>query len=275
MDPVQQNRNAMINAQIARTPPDVRAAIVAAGLADAKTVLPVPYWSTVRVAGTVAANTLTVDTTARKAFQYAVGQDMTIAGFTGTVAQFSDTNLLRAGETLDNADVWIWGLAAELCTNSEPALAARLWRDCVVEMSLNGTQSIKLGTLGMFPSAGGLYGVGQSALLIPNFETTGQGIDGGPGAPFGALANGNPMGGNFLKFPQPFKWGAVGNGGADASLSVIVTPTRQITIPLAATRAAGAGVAPYTQPATGDRGTFCDIRFRLVSVAVSRRSQNV
>lgn len=275
MDPVQQNRNAMINAQIARTPPDVRAAIVAAGLADAKTVLPVPYWSTVRVAGTVAANTLTVDTTARKAFQYAVGQDMTIAGFTGTVAQFSDTNLLRAGETLDNADVWIWGLAAELCTNSEPALAARLWRDCVVEMSLNGTQSIKLGTLGMFPSAGGLYGVGQSALLIPNLETTGQNVDGGPGAPFGSLANGNPMGGNFLKFPQPFKWGAVGNGGADASLSVIVTPTRQITIPLAATRVAAAGVAPYTQPSTGDRGTFCDIRFRLVSVAVSRRSQNV
>lgn len=275
MDPVQQNRNAMINAQIARTPPDVRAAIVAAGLADAKTVLPVPYWSTVRIAGTVAANTLTVDTTARKAFQYAVGQDMTIAGFSATVAQFADTNLLRAGETLDNADVWIWGLAAELCPNSEPALAARLWRDCVVEMSLNGTQSIKLGTLGMFPSAGGLYGVGQSALLLPPENVTGQNADGGPGASFGSLANGNPMGGNFLKFPQPFKWGAVGNGGADASLSVIVTPTRAITIPLAATRAAGAGVGAYTQPSTGDRGTFCDIRFRLVSVAVSRRSQNV
>lgn len=275
MDPVQQNRNAMINAQIARTPPDVRAAIVAAGLADAKTVLPVPYWSTARIAGTVAANTLTVDTTARKAFQYAVGQDMTIAGFSGTVAQFSDTNLLRSGETLDNADVWIWGLAAELCTNSEPALAARLWRDCVVEMSLNGTQSIKLGTLGMFPSAGGLYGVGQSALLLPAENVTGQGADGGPGAAFGSLANGNPMGGNFLKFPQPFKWGAVGNGGADASLSVIVTPTRAISIPLAATRAAAAGVGAYTQPVTGALGTFVDIRFRLVSVAVSRRSQNV
>ena len=275
MDPVQANRNAMINAQIARTPPDVRAAIVAAGLADAKTVLPVPYWSTARIAGTVAGNVLTVDTTARKAFQYAVGQDMTIAGFSSTVAQFSDTNLLRSGETLDNADVWIWGLAAELCTNSEPALAARLWRDCVVEMSLNGTQSIKLGTLGMFPSAGGLYGVGQSALLLPAENVTGAGADGGPGTPFGSLANGNPMGGNFLKFPQPFKWGAVGNGGADASLSVIVTPTRQITIPLAATRAAAAGVGAYTQPATGAIGTFCDIRFRLVSVAVSRRSQNV
>lgn len=275
-NPVQQNRTAMINAAIARVPADVRAAIVADGLGEAKTVLPVPYWSTVRVAGTVAANVLTVDTTSRKAFQYAVGQPMDIAGFpAATIAQFCDTNLLRAGETLDNANVWLWGLAAELCTNSEPALAARLWRDCTVELSLNGTQSIKLGTLGMFPGAGGLYGQGQSALLLPPEPTTGMNADGGPGATFGTVSNGNPMGGNFLKFPQPFKWGAVGDGGADASLSVIVTPNRQITIPLAATRAAGAGVGAFTQPSTGDRGTFCDIRFRLISVAVSKRSQNL
>lgn len=275
MNPVQSAQQAAINRQIAATPPAVRAAIAAAGLEDARSVLPIPYWSTARIAGTVAANTLTVDTTARKAFQYSVGQDMTVAGFSATTATFAETNLLRAGETLDNADVYIWGLAAELCSNSEPALAARLWRDCVVELSLNGTQSIKLGTLSMFPSAGGLYGVGQSALLIPNFETTGANADGGPGAPFGSMANGNPMAGNFLKFPQPFKWSSVGGGGADASLSVIVTPQRAITIPLAATRAAAAGVAPYTQPSTGDRGTFCDVRFRLVSVAVSKRSVNI
>jgi hypothetical protein len=275
MNPIQANEAAQVAAQIARVPAHVRAAIVNAGIADARTVLPVPYWSTVRVGGTVAANTLTVDTTARKAFQYAVGQDMTIAGFTSTTAGFADTNLLRAGETLDNSDVWIWGLAAELCPNSEPALAARLWRECIVELSLNGTQSIKLGTLGMFPGAGGLYGVGQSALLIPDLATAGRGVDGGAGAAFGSMSNGNPMGGNFLKFPQPFKWGAVGNGGADASLSVIVTPTRAITIALAATRAAAAGEQAWTQPTTGNAGTFCDIRFRLVSVAVSRRSQNI
>lgn len=276
MNPVQANQAALLAAQIAATPAHVRAAIVNAGLDDARTVLPVPYWSTCRVAGVVAANALTVDTTSRKAFQYAVGQDMQIAGFTaGTSATFSETNLLRAGETLDNADVWIWGLAAELCTNSEPALAARLWRDCIVELSLNGTQSIKLGTLGMFPSAGSLYGVGQSRALLPAENVTGGGPDGGPGTSIGFLANGNPMAGNFLKFPQPFKWGSVGGGGADAQLSVIVTPTRAIAIPLAATRAAAAGVGAYTQPATGDLGTFVDIRFRLVSVAVSKRSQNI
>ena len=275
MNPVEQQRAQQINAMIARLPPEVRAKIVQDGAREAKTVLPVPYWSTVRIRGTVAANTLTVDTSSRKAFAYAVGQPMDVAGFAAsTIAQFSDTNLLKQGETLDNANVWIWGLAAELCPNSDPVLAARLWRESIVELSLNGTTSIKLGTLGMFPSAGGLYGQGQSALVMPSEPVTGAN-DGGQGATVGFVANGNPMGGNFLKFPQPFKWSSVGGGGSDANLSVIVTPTRAITIPLAATRAAAAGTTgAYTQPSTGDAGTFCDIRFRLISVAVSERSVN-
>jgi hypothetical protein len=275
MNPVEQQRAQQINAMIARLPPEVRAKIVQDGAREAKTVLPVPYWSTVRIRGTVAANTLTVDTSSRKAFAYAVGQPMDVAGFAAsTIAQFSDTNLLKQGETLDNANVWIWGLAAELYPNSDPVLAARLWRESIVELSLNGTTSIKLGTLGMFPSAGGLYGQGQSALVMPSEPVTGAN-DGGQGATVGFVANGNPMGGNFLKFPQPFKWSSVGGGGSDANLSVIVTPTRAITIPLAATRAAAAGTTgAYTQPSTGDAGTFCDIRFRLISVAVSERSVN-
>lgn len=273
-NPLQTNINNALAQQIANVPPAVRAQIVAAAGADARSVLPVPYWSTVRIGGTVASSTLTVDTSPRKAFQYAVGQDMTIAGFTSTIAQNCDTNLLRAGETLDNADVWMWGLAAELCTNSEPALAARVWRECDVQLSLNGTTAIRLGTLAMFPSAGGLYGVGQSALLEPALPTVGQGVDGGTGGSFGVLSNGNPMAGNFLKFPQPFKWGAVGKGGADAQLSVIVTPNRAISIALATTRAGGTGISPWTQPTTGSQGTFVDIRFRLVSVSVSDRSVN-
>ena len=279
-NPINAANQAAVNAQIQNIPPHVRAAIVKDGLSAQQTVLPVPMWSTVRLAGTVAANALTVDQTSRKAFQYAVGQDMSIAGFAGgTIAQYCDTNLLRAGETLDNADVWIWGLAAELCPNSDPVLAAQLWRQCIVELSTNGTTSIKIGTLGMFPSAGGLYGLGRSQLAMPNQEDTGP-SDGGAGAQVGFTANGNPMGSNFLKFPQPFKWSSVGSNGSDASLSVIVTPNRSIVVPLAATRAAVAGGATtpgtggWTQPATGDAGTFCDIRFRLISVSISKRSVN-
>lgn len=272
MNPVQLANQAAINRQIQQVPPAVRAAIVAAGIEDARSVLPVPLYSTVRLSATIAANVATIDQTPRKAFQYGVGQDMTIAGFTSTVAQFCDTNLLRAGETLDGADVWIYGLAAELCNNSDPKLAGRVWRESVVELSLNGTTSIKLGPLSAFPSAGGLYGMGQSVIAIPSEPITGLN-DGGPGAAFGFAQNGNPMGGNFLKFPQPFKWAKVGDN--DSSLSVIVTPNRTITVPLAATRAAAAGTTgEYTQPSTGDNGTAVDIRFRLISVSVSKRSVN-
>jgi len=274
MNPVEAQRVAAIRRDIAALPPHVRAAVGPEAIAEARSVLPIPYWSTVRIAGTVAANVLTVDTTSRKAFQYAVGQDMAIAGRAGTAAQYADTNLLRSGETLDNASVWIYGIAAELCSNSDPRLAADLWRECSVELSLNGSQSFKLGTLAMFPSAGGLYGVGQSNLVLPPDNVTGQAADGGPGAAFGSASNGNPMSVNFLKFPQAFKWCGVGSNERDASLSVIVTPNRAITIPLAASRPAAAGTGAWTQPATGDRGTFVDIRFRLISTSISKLSQN-
>lgn len=273
MNPVQAQNRAAMNAEIARLPPAVRAQIVADGLAEARSVLPVPYWSTVRVAGTVAANALTVDTSVRKAFQYQIGQAMDVAGRAGVAAQYCDTNLLRAGETLDGADVYIWGLCIELCSNgADPRLAGEVWRDSSVTLSFNGTQSIQVGTLSMFPSAGGLYGVGNSNLVLPTIATTGIG-DSGPGSQFGYICNGNPMAGNFLKFPQPFKWAAT--GGPDAQLSVNITPNRTITIPLAATRAAAAGIGQYTQPVTGAYGTFIDLRVRLVSTSVARRSTNL
>jgi hypothetical protein len=261
--------------------PNFRAFVAGQAIKEQKTVLPVPYWSTVRIAGVIAANALTVAATTRKAFAYQIGQDMTVAGFAGTIAEGAETNLLQASQTLDNADVWIWGLAIELCTNSEPLLAARLWRECLVELSTSGTQSIRLGTLGMFPGAGGLYGVGRSIAGQPPTNQLG-GLDGGVGANVGYLANGNPMGGNFMRFPQPFKWSSVGSNQGDSQLTVSITPVRQIVIPLAAARVAVPVVAAVTpgtieaaaQPVTEGLGSFCDLRVRLVAVSVSNRSQN-
>jgi hypothetical protein len=277
MTPQEAAYQAQLNRQIASLPPDIRAQVAADAIAGQKTVLPVPYWSTVRVKATRAAGppvVLTVDTTPRKAFQYAIGGDMQVAGFTaGTSAQPCDTNLLRSGETLDNADVWIWGLAAELCSNSEPLLAAQIWRQSIVELSTNGTTSIRLGTLAMFPGSGGLYGFGRSFIAEPQLAQAGA-VDGGDGASVSFTANGNPMGGNFLRFPQPFKWTGVGKGN-DSSLSIIVTPNRQIAVTCAVARAAAAGIQAYTPPAAvDDLGTFVDIRFRLIAVAVGPRSQN-
>jgi hypothetical protein len=278
MDPVQQARQAQINQLIAQLPPEVRSAIVAAGVSDAKTVLPVPYWSTVRFAPTIdTTNNLAfiAAQNPRKAFQYAIGGQAQVAGFASSYQpQADETNLLRAGETLDNADVWIYGLCAELCPNSDAAIAMAIWRNAWVELSLNGTTSIRLGTLNMFPSAGGLYGVGQSEILLPPLDATGGGVDGGPGASVSAMANGNPMGGNFMRFPQPFKWCAVGSNGADAQLSVIVNLGQDVSIPIAASsRSAGTGVAAWTQPSTSNAAPV-DIRFRLVSVSIGKRSVN-
>jgi hypothetical protein len=277
--PMSAAEQAMVDRQIAGLHPRVRAAIAQAAAQSQRTVLDIPYWSTVRLAAAVAAGppvVLTVDTTPRKAFQYAVGQDMGVAGRPGVLATYADTSLLRAGETLDNQDVWIDGLCLEVCPNSEPALVGALFRETLVEISLNGTQSIKLGTINMFPGGGGPYGIGQSASAEPDLQTTGI-IDGGGGTPYGYVQNGNPMAGNFYKFKkgQGFKWSAIGSGNSDASLSLIFTPTRQIVDTLALARAAAAGVAPWTPPAAaGDPGTFLDIRARLVSTAVGRRSVN-
>lgn len=277
-NPVQSANDAQMNQIIASLPPEVRAAIVQAGIKDAKAVLPVPYWSTVRFAPTydVGAGFATIAAlNPRKAFQYAIGaQGPAVAGFAaGYQAQPDDTNLLRPGETLDNADVWIYGLAAELCPNSDAKLAMELWRNAWVELSLNGTTSIRLGTLGMFPSAGGLYGQGLSQALLPPISDTGGGVDGGPGATVSAMANGNPMGGNFLRFPQPFKWCGIGSGGADAQLTVLVNLGQSVSVPIVASRAAGAGVAAWTQPLTANAAPV-DIRFRLISVSISQRSVN-
>ena len=276
MNPADQARKAQLYNQLAQVPAELRQFIAAEAVKTQKTVLPVPYWSTVRLLSSRAAGppvVLTIDTTPRKAFQYCIGQDATVGGFSSTIATPAETNLLRAGETLDGATVWIWGLAAELCTNAEPLIAAQAWRDSVVDLSLNGTQSIRLGTLAMFPAAGGLYGAGRSFVAEPALAQSG-GVDGGQGATVGYLANGNPMAGNFMRFPQPFKWNGTGKG-ADASLSVIVTPQRTMTFTCAVARAAAAGVAAYTPPAAaGNAGTFIDIRFRLVAVAIGDRSDN-
>jgi hypothetical protein len=275
--------------QLASLPPDVRAFIGQQYDATQISVLPLPYWSTVRFQAVRAGAgpfTFTIDTTTRNAFAYAIGQDMGTAGFPAGFgnATKADTNLLKQSETRDNADVWIWGLAANIMPTSEPALARRVLREVEVEIALNGTQSIPLGTIEMFPGAGGLYGSSPSYLLAPDQLTAGPNIaDGGAGQQVGFMSNGNPMAGNFFRLPQPFKWASVGSQGSDSSLIISCTPFRQIietstaraAIPVAA-GVTTVGTAPFTPPAaTGDPGTFVDLRWHLICVAVAKRSVNV
>jgi hypothetical protein len=280
--PAQMAQAARLNREIANLPPDVRAQIGENYANSQIAVLPLPYWSTVRFQAAVAAGppvVYTIDTTTRQAFSYAQGQAMTGAGFLAAYgnATPAETNLLRAQETRDNADVWIWGIACYLSQDSEPALARKVWRDTSVSIALNGTQSIPLGTLEMFPSGGGLYGTAVSAIKQPDLGTPGGGTtENGSGALMPFANNGNPIASSFFRLQQPFKWSAVGTAGADSSLNIGFTPQRTITETAGLVRAAAAGVSAFTPPGTaGILGTYVDIRVRLVCVSVAKRSVNV
>jgi hypothetical protein len=275
-------RAGQLDAQIVNLPPDVRAQIQQNYQDSQITVLPLPYWSTVRLGAAVAAGpppTYTIDTTVRQAFSYAQGQSMTSAGFASTYgnATPAETNLLRAQETRDNADVWIWGIKMYISQYSEPALARQVMRDVWISIALNGVQQIPLGTLDMFPAAGGLYGAGVTALKTPDFATPGGGTtDNGAGAILPFFNNGMPLASSYFRLQQPFKWSAVGTAASDSSLNVAFTPSRNIVETGGIIRAAATGIAAFTPPTTaGQFGTFVDIRVGLVCVAVQKRSVNV
>jgi len=236
----------------------------------------VPYWSTVRflatIGGVIAAGT------SRQAFAYGVGGDMAAAGRSGILANLSDTNLLKAGETRQNADLFVAGIAAYITQDSEPALLGKIVRETHIEMTTDGTNTQPLGTLEMFPGGGGLYGAGNSFLKSPGQDGIG-GKDNGAGAAISYANNGNPMAGNFFVLDTPVLW--TGQTGVDSNFRLIATNARVITVPPGTVRvgvAAGAGTAgagAFTPPAvTGDDGTFVDVRFRLAVWSISRRSVN-
>ena len=273
---------AMVQAQLrqlAATNPDMRSFMAKLALDGQRVILPVPYWSVVEFSGAPVGGppaTVTIDTTTRKAFQYALGNSMAVAGAPATAnATFSDTNLLTQGQTLSNADVWIYGVCLEPLEDAEPLILQALWADGFVEISTDGMNSIRIGTPAMFPGAGGLYGLGQSNALLPPDNVSGTNADAGPGTQYGFLSNGNPMAGNFIRFPQPFKWGAVGGGGADTTLTIGVTLSRALAYTFPAARAAASPTGGYTPPTTrGQPGTSARIRVRLVAQSVGRRGQN-
>lgn len=284
-NPVQAVRIAQLNAQIAALPPDVRAAIVADGLDESRTILSTPIYSTIRfqcdqVNGLPPAQ-YTITPEPRRAFAYGVGQPMDVAGFSaaslcttpnrGNIATQSHTNLLRGGETNSNTDVWFWGLSCEIWQQSEPSLAAMLWDLVNLDLSLNGTETIPIGTLGMYPGVSGLFGAGRSQIIEPALNVPG-GYDGLQGAIYPFMSNGNPIGGTYRKFAQPFKWAAVGGAAAkDSNMAIAATvPNGGILVGGATRAAAPPEVAPFDQPTS----VGVTIRMQLHSVSIGRRSVN-
>lgn len=271
MTPQQAAYLANLRAATAHVPGSIRRTIQEAALASQRTVTSLPYWSTVRFqatrAGAGPAYTYTIaQGTSLKAFGYGIGGNAVGAGFAAAVSPtLAETNLTKASETLDNADVFIWGLAFEVCPVGMPDLAGPLWRNCSVQLSLSGTDTLRVGTLHKYPSAGGLFGAGVSGAEASDVTTE-------QGAALTYLQNGNPMGGNFGRFSQAFRWNAAGSAAKDTSLVITLTVENAITI-AGSDRAAAAGIQPFVADTQAE--AFLDVRCYLISESLSHRSQNI
>lgn len=230
-----------------------------------------PYWSTVRfqfsIAGALAVGS-------RQAFSYAIGGDRTPAGFLAAagLATMADTNLQKPGETRLNADIFVNGISAYFTPESDAALIRKVVRECAVTLSTDGQNTTPLATLEMIPAGGGLMGVGRSGIKQPPLDTGGL-TNAGEGAVVSFVNNGNPMAGNFLELGAPVLWS--GQNGVDSNFRLNFDIGRAISEPVAALRAAAAGILAYTPPAAqGDDGTYVDLRVRLHCWAISKLTVN-
>jgi hypothetical protein len=210
-----------------------------------------PYFSIVRVvANLIGGTTYTVAAGAKvQAFTYKVGDLMTQAGRAAEAATYADTNLNKAGETLDAEVVQITGVKCQLVSpgaQSDPGAYIYSARDISVIISFNGGKSTyPLGNLEMQPG-----GTGPFAASGVNSRSL--------NATLGSMNSGMPMWGNHY----PMKGGIIWNpaGQTDSTVAVILNPERAITW------AAGSGVTATT--------TFFDIRVEFISQAVTPRSVN-
>lgn len=245
------------------------------------TLLTFPIWSYMRFVAALAAGPPVVGTipaTGVVAFSYGIGQLMTAAGQPAVNATQADTNLQNAGQTRDQADVFIYGLSATLDPRSDGDFVPDLFMETDVQISTNANTQIPLGKLHMFPQPGGLFGAGRTAMLEPSLDTPGA-VDGGQGVVLPYASNGNPTSGSFYKLDAPIFWAGLGTG-PDSNLNLTCTPRRAIAKTAGLVRAAGVAGATYSgspagfTPPSAAGSMFVGIEWRLHAVSVQVRGVN-
>jgi hypothetical protein len=230
-----------------------------------------PIHSVVRFAASVTAGppvSYAIDTAARVAFSYGVNGDMAPAGRAGVLATQADTNIQNPGQTRDQADVLIYGMACFLMPGSEGSLIGDVWREVDIQIATNSDTTIPAGTLENYPAPGGLFGSALSQIRIPSIDTTGA-ADGGPGVAQPFASNGNPIAGSFRSFENPIFWAGL-SSGPDSNLQVIFTPRRPIVRNAPLARPAAPGIGVYTPPSAA----FVDVRVALLAATIKRRGVN-
>jgi hypothetical protein len=229
------------------------------------------YWSTIQFLFTLAG---VLAVSSRQAFSYAINGDRSPAGFPAGQpgATMADTNLLENGKTRLNANLFVDGVSAFVMPRTDGALLQRVIEECAVTLSTDGQNTTPLCPLDRIPAAGGLNGAGRSAIKLPPIAGLGV-VDGGEGAIINAQTNGMPLAGNLFMFENPILW--TGMSGRDSNFRLNFDIGRQINEPVAAARAAAAGVGGYTPPvAVGDVGTFVNLRIYAHALAISKPSVN-
>jgi len=260
---------------LSQVPDDVAAMAVDDVMSGQKSVQPRFYWSTCRFRVTKAGAgpfTYTIDTTTRTFFNYKVGDNLVPAGFAaGATATRAETNLTVAGSTTeDNADVIVWGMGLEVCSNNQqPDLVGELFRQLDLIMSLSSTTKIYLGGPTLYPCPGGLNGLGISKIA--------QGAtNDNQGAETSFLNNGLPAQGNLRKLPTPWRWNSIGSNKKDTALQIAATPANAAVVTGATIPASGLDPIAYpgwTVPA--EEAVFVDVRMYLQVIEISDRSDNV
>jgi hypothetical protein len=209
-------------------------------------VTPWPYYSTVKFTAPTPTATpgpfayTILAGSRRRAFAYAVGGDMRVAGYTQAdgVATIAETNLISANETISGENVWIQGMALQLMPSMQhleeggvpPSrvrppdanLLGEIFNSIAVSIGLNGDQNVhRLGTPGMLPGAGGLTGAAHD--ITGPLQVAGQ-TDANQGFP----ANGWPVRSNYFQLPEGLIW--MNKGNRDSNLNIIFDTVRDINI---------------------------------------------
>jgi hypothetical protein len=212
--------------------------------------------------------TFKTSSTKLRAFSYGLGDDMSNAGFSNNLAGYAtaseaETNLISKNDT-NGAVIKITGISLYLSEMSDALLSKLIWANTYVDITLDGqNQYLLIGRMGRIPSAGGLYGNGDSLVTAPGLLSS--------SAQVGVVSNGMPQSSNFLRLGEPIWWHPASK--TDSKFQVRFSVVRDLSVS-ATSRAAATGITGYTPPANlGDPGTFVDIIVYLQCTEYMKRSK--
>lgn len=208
--------------------------------------------------------------TALRAFSYGLGQDLSVVGYpAGSPASFADTNLATANVSNNGDWVIIFGIGIQPTPTSEPLLVKALDEVTSVIPFIGGDKLFPLGNPSMVPGGGGLYGMGDSAIGVPDqtsyvYKT-------------GNLTNGDPLLFNLRILPTLIVWAPAGR--VDSTFAVQIRTERAAAYTnLSADRVAVGGGAstPGTAAFTHPAATAVFVRYKvfLATQQVNQRSAN-